>query len=324
MPTSRYQDKVLETYARSLLEAAKAENHVFEDLEMIERLASASSEIIAVLDTMSKRDQLDLLPKVAAAFKYVAEEDEDVVGVTVTTAIPLDDELRQTITKKCEQDFGRKVFLIEQVDPSIVGGLVLEARGERRDISVKTQLRIAETEKYAHVTFFFNGGTETQYPGEDRVLIPSPREFPTYDLVPEMSAVKVKDELVARIRTGAYDMIVCNFANCDMVGHTGVMPAAIQAVECVDRCLGEVVAAAEEMGYTLLVTADHGNADRMVEPDGSTNTAHTTNLVPLVLVGRELPLRAQGRLSDIAPTMLELMHIEPKPAMTGESLIEKS
>ena len=144
MPTSRYQDKVLETYARSLLEAAKAENHVFEDLEMIERVASASPEIIAVLDTMSKRDQLDLLPKVAAAFKYVAEEDEDVVGVTVTTAIPLDDELRQTITKKCEQDFGRKVFLIEQVDPSIVGGLVLEARGERRDISVKTQLRIAQ------------------------------------------------------------------------------------------------------------------------------------------------------------------------------------
>ena len=117
MPTSRYQDKVLETYARSLMEAAKAENHVFEDLEMIERLASASPEIIAVLDTMSKRDQLDLLPKVAAAFKYVAEEDEDVVGVTVTTAIPLDDELRQTITKKC---------------------------GERRDISVKTQLRIAQ------------------------------------------------------------------------------------------------------------------------------------------------------------------------------------
>ena len=196
-------------------------------------------------------------------------------------------------------------------------GEIVSAHGLR-------QLRIAETEKYAHVTFFFNGGTETQYPGEDRVLIPSPREFPTYDLVPEMSAVKVKDELVKRIRTGAYDMIVCNFANCDMVGHTGVMSAAIQAVECVDRCLGEVVAAAQEMGYTLLVTADHGNADRMVEPDGSTNTAHTTNLVPLVLVGRELPLRAQGRLSDIAPTMLELMHIEPKPAMTGESLIEKS
>ena len=186
------------------------------------------------------------------------------------------------------------------------------------------QFRVAETEKYAHVTFFFNGGTETQYPGEDRVLIPSPREYPTYDLIPEMSAVKVKDELVKRIRTGTYDMIVCNFANCDMVGHTGVMSAAIQAVACVDRCLGEVVAAAQEMGYTLLVTADHGNADRMVEPDGSPNTAHTTNLVPLVLVGSDLLLRPHGRLSDIAPTMLELMHIEPKPAMTGESLIEKS
>ena len=135
------------------------------------------------------------------------------------------------------------------------------------------------------------------------MLIPSPREYPTYDLIPEMSAVKVKDELVKRIRTGTYDMIVCNFANCDMVGHTGVMSAAI---------------------HTLLVTADHGNADRMVEPDGSTNTAHTTNLVPLVLVGSDLPLRPHGRLSDIAPTMLELMHIEPKPAMTGESLIEKS
>ena len=196
-------------------------------------------------------------------------------------------------------------------------GEIVSAHGLR-------QLRIAETEKYAHVTFFFNGGTETQYPGEDRVLIPSPREYPTYDLIPEMSAVKVKDELVRRIRTGTYDMIVCNFANCDMVGHTGVMSAAIQAVECVDRCLGEVVAAAQEMGYTLLVTADHGNADRMVEPDGSPNTAHTTNLVPLVLVGRDLPLRPHGRLSDIAPTMLELMHIEPKPAMTGESLIEKS
>jgi len=156
------------------------------------------------------------------------------------------------------------------------------------------------------------------------VLIPSPREYPTYDLIPEMSAFKIKDELVRRIRTGTYDMIVCNFANCDMVGHTGVMPAAIQAVACVDRCLGEVVAAAQEMGYTLLVTADHGNADRMVEPDGSPNTAHTTNLVPLVLVGSDLPLRPHGRLSDIAPTMLELMHIEPKPAMTGESLIEKS
>lgn len=183
------------------------------------------------------------------------------------------------------------------------------------------QLRIAETEKYAHVTFFFNGGSETQYPGEDRVLIPSPREFPTYDLIPQMSAVQVKDELIARMRTGDYDLMICNFANCDMVGHTGVMQAAVEAVECVDRCLGEIVTVAGEMGYTLLITADHGNADRMVEPDGGANTAHTTNLVPFVLVGQHAHLREQGRLADISPTILELMQLPQPKEMTGESLI---
>ncbi len=185
------------------------------------------------------------------------------------------------------------------------------------------QLRIAETEKYAHVTFFFNGGTETQYAGEDRVLIPSPREFPTYDLIPQMSAVQVKDELIRRMRSEQYDMIICNFANCDMVGHTGVREAAIAAVECVDACLGELVTAAEETGYVLLITADHGNADRMVEPDGSINTAHTTNLVPLVLVGRDAALRERGRLADLAPTMLALMGLPQPDVMTGESLIQQ-
>ena len=153
------------------------------------------------------------------------------------------------------------------------------------------------------------------------MLIPSPREFPTYDLIPQMSAVQVKDELVARMRTGAYDLVICNFANCDMVGHTGVMQAAVEAVECVDQCLGEIVAVAREMGYTLLITADHGNADRMVEPDGSTNTAHTTNLVPFVLVGREAHLRKCGRLADISPTILDLMDLQQPKEMTGESLI---
>ena len=143
MSTSRYEDKVLETYARSLMEASKAESRVYADLSKLQEFASASPELLAIIETMSKRDQLDLLPKVATVFKDIAEEDEDVVGVTVTTAIPLDDELRQTITEKCEKDYGRKVFLIEQVDPSIIGGIVLEARGERRDISVKTQLRAA-------------------------------------------------------------------------------------------------------------------------------------------------------------------------------------
>ena len=166
------------------------------------------------------------------------------------------------------------------------------------------QLRIAETEKYAHVTFFFNGGVEKQYPGEDRVLIPSPREFATYDLVPKMSAEKVRDALCEKMRTGEYDVVICNFANCDMVGHTGVMQAAIEAVETVDQCVGEVCKAAEEMGYKVLITADHGNADRMVEPDGSVNTAHTTNLVPMVLFGDHSPLRPLGKLADLAPTML--------------------
>ena len=185
------------------------------------------------------------------------------------------------------------------------------------------QLRIAETEKYAHVTFFFNGGTETQYEGEDRCLIPSPKEFPTYDLIPQMSAIAVKDELIRRMKSGDYEMVICNFANCDMVGHTGVMSAAITAVETVDACLGEIIAAAEETGFRLLITADHGNADRMVEADGSTNTAHTTNLVPLVLFGEHFALREQGKLADLAPTMLEMMGI-PQPAeMTGESLIVK-
>ena len=184
-----------------------------------------------------------------------------------------------------------------------------------------TQYRVAETEKYAHVTFFLNGGVEKQYPGEERELIPSPKEFPTYDLIPEMSAEKVKDALVARMDKGGCELYVCNFANCDMVGHTGVIPAAIKAVETVDKCLGEVVKAAERNGIILAVTADHGNADRMVEPDGSPNTAHTTNLVPFVIAGAgELKLH-EGKLADIAPTLLQLMGLDKPEQMTGSSLI---
>ncbi len=182
------------------------------------------------------------------------------------------------------------------------------------------QLRIAETEKYAHVTFFFNGGVERVCPGEDRVLIPSPKEFPTYDLIPEMSAYRVTDECVRRIRSGEYDLVVCNLANCDMVGHTGVMDAAIRAVETVDACVGRIVAAVRETGGVALVTADHGNADCMVAPDGQPHTAHTTNPVPLIAVGPDVRLRP-GRLADLAPTLLELMGYAQPAEMTGESLI---
>ena len=182
-----------------------------------------------------------------------------------------------------------------------------------------TQLRIAETEKYAHVTFFFNGGVEQVFPGEDRCLIPSPK-VATYDLQPEMSAYEVTEEAVRRIESGAYDVIILNFANCDMVGHTGVYAAACKAVTTVDECVGRVTDATSRMGGITLITADHGNAEQMTEPDGSPFTAHTTSPVPLYIVGADVKLR-DGRLADIAPTMLDLMGLEKPVEMDGKTLI---
>ena len=184
-----------------------------------------------------------------------------------------------------------------------------------------TQLRIAETEKYAHVTFFFNGGVETQYPGEDRVLVASPK-VPTYDMKPEMSAYEVCDKCVERIRSGAYDVIILNFANCDMVGHTGVLDAAVKAVETVDECVGRVVDATLEMGGIAMITADHGNAEQMAQADGSPMTAHTTNPVPFILCGAGTELRP-GRLADIAPTILDVMGLACPEEMDGKTLIVK-
>ena len=186
-----------------------------------------------------------------------------------------------------------------------------------------TQLRIAETEQYAHVTFFFNGGVEAPCKNEDRALIASPK-VATYDLKPEMSAYEVTDELLARLDSGKYDVVILNFANCDMVGHTGVFEAAVSAVEAVDTCLGKVVDKILSMGGRALITADHGNADQMYEPDGSPFTAHTTNPVPLLLVGDGThTLKEGGRLADLAPTMLEMLGL-PQPAeMDGKSLLTK-
>ena len=182
------------------------------------------------------------------------------------------------------------------------------------------QLRIAETEKYAHVTFFFNGGVEAVYEGEDRALIASPK-VATYDLQPEMSAYLVKDEVINRIKSDEYDVIILNFANCDMVGHTGVFDAAVKAVEAVDECLGEVVEAILNQGGCALITADHGNADRMLDTDGGAFTAHTTNEVPLIFAGGENELK-DGRLADLAPTLLEIMGIEKPSEMSGDSLLK--
>jgi 2,3-bisphosphoglycerate-independent phosphoglycerate mutase len=192
--------------------------------------------------------------------------------------------------------------------------------GEYLSKNGMTQLRIAETEKYAHVTFFFNGGVEKQYPGEDRILVKSPK-VATYDLQPEMSAYEVTDKLVDAIHSGKYDVIILNYANCDMVGHTGVFAAAKAAVEAVDQCVGKVISAISDMHGVALITADHGNADKMVDESGTPFTAHTTNPVPFCVIGYPCKLRNGGRLADIAPTMLKILGLPQPPEMTGKSLI---
>ena len=187
-----------------------------------------------------------------------------------------------------------------------------------------TQLRIAETEKYAHVTFFFNGGEEKQYAGEDRILVPSPK-VATYDLKPEMSAYEVTDNVVKAIDSDKYDVIILNYANPDMVGHTGSLPAAIKAIETIDECVGKVVEAMLAHNGTMLITADHGNAEQMIDyKTGEPHTAHTTNPVPLILVTENSNLKIKsGKLADLAPTILELLNIEKPTEMTGESILVK-
>jgi 2,3-bisphosphoglycerate-independent phosphoglycerate mutase len=184
------------------------------------------------------------------------------------------------------------------------------------------QLHVAETEKYAHVTYFFNGGREQEWEGEERRLVDSPRDVPTYDHKPEMSAAGAADAFAGRWREGDYRFGIVNFANPDMVGHTGVIPAAVAAVEEVDGCLGDVVDAVTAKGGVCVVTADHGNCDNMLEPDGSPNTAHSLNPVPLIVTAEGIALRDRGILADVAPTALELLGIPQPAAMTGRSLIE--
>jgi 2,3-bisphosphoglycerate-independent phosphoglycerate mutase len=200
--------------------------------------------------------------------------------------------------------------------PSVTLPSVIAARGDR-------QLHVAETEKYPHVTYFFGGGDEEPAAGERRELVPSPRDVPTYDHKPQMSAHEAADAFVSAWREDSPTFGIINFANADMVGHTGVIPAAVQAVEAVDSCLGEVVRAVHESGGACVITADHGNADNMLEPDGSPNTAHSLNPVPLIVTVPRVKLRGEGVLADVAPTVLEVLGVEKPAGMTGRSLIER-
>jgi 2,3-bisphosphoglycerate-independent phosphoglycerate mutase len=198
--------------------------------------------------------------------------------------------------------------------PSVTISHVIADRGDR-------QLHVAETEKYPHVTYFFEGGEEQPRPGERRELVPSPRDVPTYDHKPEMSAYEAADAFVRAWREDEPTFGIINFANADMVGHTGVIPAAVQAVEAVDACLGRVVAAVQASGGALFITADHGNADHMLEPDGSPNTAHSLNPVPVIVTDADVTLRDGGVLADVAPTILDLLGFQQPSEMTGSSLI---
>ena len=184
-----------------------------------------------------------------------------------------------------------------------------------------SQLHVAETEKYAHVTYFFNGGREEPYAGERRCLVPSRRDVPTYDLAPEMSAAQIVDAFTSALREGPPGFAIINFANADMVGHTGVLPATITAVETVDRCLGAVVDAVHAAQGACVITADHGNAEQMIEPDGGPSTTHSVNPVPLIVTARGIALEPAGTLADVSPTILGLLGMAPPAEMTGHPLL---
>jgi 2,3-bisphosphoglycerate-independent phosphoglycerate mutase len=243
----------------------------------------------------------------------------------ITTALTAPDfkEFDRTLPdlKYCTMTSYHKEFTF----PVVFGPQSLDnTMGEFLESQGLTQLRIAETEKYPHVTFFFSGGREIPFVGEDRILVQSPRDVPTYDKKPEMSAYEVADKAVEYIEQNKPDFICLNFANPDMVGHSGVMDAAVKAVETVDTCCEKVVRKATEFGYVTVITADHGNADIMIDTDGGPHTAHTTNPVPFIVIkeGYNGPLRPGGRLGDFAPTLLELMELSVPPEMDGESILK--
>lgn len=244
-------------------------------------------------------------------------------------------EITQVLTQSDFPDYGMKAIELRYVtmtnyDKTFKGVEVVydekeipNTMGEVLEKNGKTQIRIAETEKYPHVTFFFSGGREKEFNGESRILCPSPKDVPTYDLKPEMSAYQITEKIVPELKNGTADFVCLNFANTDMVGHTGVFEAAVKAAEVVDSCAEKVVNAALEGGYSIIILADHGNSDVMVNPDGSPNTQHSKSPVPVILVQNENKYKVKaGKLGDIAPTLLTLMEIPIPEEMTGEVLLQ--
>lgn len=244
--------------------------------------------------------------------KVMTEEDFDIFP---REGFRLDAEKFLSLTQY--DDSFKNNYIIQPETYENILGHVIEKRGFR-------QFRTAETEKYAHVTYFFNCGKEEPFKNEDRLLVPSPREYPTYDLIPEMSALKVKEGFINKIKSGDYKLLVCNFANCDMVGHTGNYDAAVKAVKTIDSCIEEIVPELLKMDYACIITADHGNAETMIDENGSPMTNHTLNPVPFVIIGREMEklLLKPGKLADIAPTILRLLEIDIPAEMTGKVLWE--
>jgi 2,3-bisphosphoglycerate-independent phosphoglycerate mutase len=293
----------------------------------------AADDALAGLQAAYDRDETDEFVKATRIGEAAPIEDGDAI-VFMNYRADRARELTRTFTEEGFDGFRREKF------PRLSAYVTLTEYSKDFDVQVAfppeqlangfgeylaaqglRQLRLAETEKYAHVTFFFNGGREETFAGEERILVPSPK-VATYDLQPEMSATEVTDNLVTAIESGDYDAIICNFANPDMVGHTGIYEAAVKAIETIDQCLGRIMDALQRSGGELLITADHGNAEQMVDrTSGQPHTAHTNNPVPLVYVGRRALLQEHGALCDIAPTLLQIMGLEQPPEMSGHSLV---
>jgi 2,3-bisphosphoglycerate-independent phosphoglycerate mutase len=297
------------THTQNLTQAMQASYDAGTTDEFIESIALGTQEEIA-----AGRIQPD---DVVIFFNFRTDRGRQLTQALSQEAFP-EQEMKPlplyyvTLTNYDESFKGVKVVYDKENIEQTLGEVLQEAG--------KKQIRIAETEKYPHVTFFFNGGREEPFDGEERILCPSPK-VATYDLQPEMSAYDIRDAIVPKLKEKAADFVCLNFANPDMVGHTGDMQAAIKACETVDACTAEVVAAAKEGDYSVIIIADHGNCDTMINPDGSPNTAHTTNLVPVYLIDKDANSIDKGALCDIAPTVLKLMNIEQPTAMTAKSLI---